>query len=255
MAETIASISGITSPEWYEDPLYQQTQDQLYSYGTDILSGNTPSTLKTLSGLIEGDIPDYYKAIGETGSTEFNNMLALTVKNTANAVNEDLVRRGVSRGGVGASVTSKAMADKTAELSYADYTRALEGKQSLLNLGVQANEYINSLGVSTLSGVGSSAADMTNQKNTFNLGVSNLELSLASQNAQIAEFNAKAKAAEEAQANALWSQILSSSIGALGSVGGAVLGSSSTTTTTPKTGSADYSSILDADTGDYGLSF
>ncbi len=228
MAVTIPSIS-VTKPDWYEDPLYQKTQDQLYSYGSDILSGNTPSTLKTLSGLIEGEIPDYYKAIGETGSAEFNNMLALTTKNTANAVNEDLVRRGVSRGGIGASVTSKAMADKTAELSYADYERALTGKQALLSLGVQGSEYINSLGVDTLSGVRSGALDLTGTKNQFGLNLANLDLSVASKNADIATTNAKLQAEEDAAGDDLWSKILSSSISAIGTLGGAYLNNASTT--------------------------
>ena len=179
---------NIALPDFFQDPLYQESQDVLFPLGKDILSGN---------------IPDYYAPIGEYGGTELENLLALTNRDVTSAVNENMTRRNISRSGVGTSAIAKAVADSSTQLRWSDYSRALEGRESLLNTGLE-----------TVSGVRSSALDLTGQKNQFELSRSNLELQQAITNAQL-------EAEEKANKNDMWSDILSSGIGAISSLYGA----------------------------------
>jgi hypothetical protein len=170
----------VNIPDFYNDPLYQQSQGVLFPFGTNMLSGN---------------LPDYYKPIGETGGTEFNNMLALMNRDTTTAVNENMTRRNISRGGLGANIIAKAVADNSTKLRWEDYSRALTGKQNLLNLGLN-----------TVSNVGSNALNYMGQKNNFNMSAAGLQFDAS-------KFNSQIQQQQEAQKNAMWSQILSSVIG------------------------------------------
>ena len=149
----------VNIPDFYNDPLYQQSQGVLFPFGTNMLSGN---------------LPDYYKPIGETGGTEFNNMLALMNRDTTTAVNENMTRRNISRGGLGANIIAKAVADNSTKLRWEDYSRALTGKQNLLNLGLN-----------TVSNVGSNALNYMGQKNNFNMSAAGLQFDASKFNSQI----------------------------------------------------------------------
>jgi len=172
-----SEAENVAMPAWYEDPYYQKTQDKLFGYGTDILEGN---------------LPDFYSSLGRTGSPAFKEMLALVNRDTARAVNENLVRRNITRGGVGVSSIAKATADVGSKLRFEDFLRANREKAGLLTTGLN-----------TVSGVRSAALDITGKRNQFNLGRTELELGRAGMMDE----------AEAAQ-NQMWSDILSSAIGA-----------------------------------------
>lgn len=189
-----SSIS-VNIPDFYTDPYFTKTQDYLYGFGTDIL---------------QGKLPDFYSGLGQTGSKQFQDMLALVNKNTATAVNENLVRRNISRGGVGLSTIAKQTAETSTTLNWQDYLRAMTEKGSLLTTGL-----------STVSGVGEKALSYGGQENQYNLSKAQLELQQAQANAQT-----------KAQEDAMWGQIISSAIGAAGmfATGGlSGLGSAATT--------------------------
>jgi hypothetical protein len=181
-----SNVSDIKMPEWYTDPLYTSSQDYLNTYGTNIL---------------EGKLPSFYSSLGQTGSDAFKSKLTQTNRDTATAVNENLVRRGISRSGVGLSTTAKQVANNSTNYNWADYLQAQTEKASLLNTGLN-----------TLSGVRSSALTNQGSKNQFNLGVTGLELQ-------------QAGAEDQASANegSMWSSLLSAGIGALGTVGGMMI--------------------------------
>lgn len=128
-------------PSYYTDPFYTSSQEYLDKFGTDMMGGN---------------IPDYYKAIGESGSPEFENILRMAVRNTQRAGTEDAARRGV-RGGAATSAISKSVADLTGGLRYQDYMNAISGKKFLLGTGVGVKE-----------GVRNAAAGTMGARNTFN---------------------------------------------------------------------------------------
>ncbi len=186
-----SEVSKVELPTWEQDPLYQSSQDILFPFASDLL---------------KGIVPDYYKAIGETGSSEFENMLGLVNRDTSKAVNENLAKRGISRGGLGASIAAKSAADVNTKLRWSDFERALTGKQSLLNLGVN-----------TMSGVRDSALNITGMKNNFNL--SNFDNSFK---------KAETLDTQQAQTDAMWGELLKSGISAAGMLatgGGSALGS------------------------------
>lgn len=186
----------IELPAWWEDPLYQKTQDELYGSGLDILAGN---------------LNDYYKGIGEYGGVDFENLMHLINRDTANAVNESLVKQGINRGGFAPNILSKTMADIGTKLRWEDYMKAMENRKWLMGTGLD-----------TLTGVRSSALDKTNLVNTFNLNSARTQLGLDAINY-----------AREQDANAAWSDSLSSIISTISNLYGAKqLGSATTTTPT-----------------------
>lgn len=168
-------------PDWFEDPLYQKTQSRLEPFG---------------SNLLEGKLPDFYSSLGKTGTPEFENILSLINRDTSTAINENLVRRNISRGGIGANVLATTMADVGKKLRWEDFLRGQDEKKWLMGQGLE-----------TLSGVRSSALDITGQKNQFNISRSGLAL-------QMQQFNAQQAAQEKAAKNKMWSDIISSGIGA-----------------------------------------
>lgn len=141
----------IEIPEYYLDPYYQQTQDQLYSTG---------------SGLVSGNVNDYYKAIGDTGSPEFEAMLGLGTRDIQKAGIEAMARTGV-RGARGASGIAKAVGDYETQNRYADYARALQGKEFLLGTGLN-----------TLQSVRSGALTQSEMLNNYNFQKINAQMGL-----------------------------------------------------------------------------
>jgi hypothetical protein len=209
---------AVDIPDFYTDKYYTSSQETLLPFASSLLQGN---------------IPDYYKGIGEYGGAELESILGLVNRDTTKAVNENLVRRGISRSGVGASSIAKATADASTNLRWSDYQRALTGRQNLLNLGVN-----------TMSGVGTSGLNYGNSLNQYSLNKAGIETDIAKTNYQI-------EANKKAQEDAMWASILSSTIGAAGSVVGmGMLGSALGSTTsgagalnTGVGGGANYSTI------------
>lgn len=167
-----------------EDAYYRKSQNILYPFGTNIL---------------EGKLPDFYSSLGKTGGTEFENMLALINRDTAKAVNENLVRRNISRGGVGLSTIAKATADTGIKLRWTDFLRAQGEKQWLMGTGLE-----------TIGGVRSAALNQQGQTNQWTLSQKELDMKQAAIDAE-----------EETNKNSLWQGILSSAIGAIGGIYGA----------------------------------
>lgn len=178
-------------PSYYTSEYYSKPQKELYGFG---------------SGLLKGDIPSYYKSIGEYGGKELESILQSTRGDITGAVSEDIARRNVGGGGVGTAAIAQAMAGVTPQLRWNDYLRSLEGKQYLMGAGID-----------TLSGVRSAGLSEMGQQNQFNMNTANLE-------ADIAQYNNALEQQEKARKSSQWSNILSSGLGALGTVAGMYLG-------------------------------
>lgn len=118
--------------EYNISPEYTEAQDSLKNFG--------------LSGM-KGEFPDYYKAIGESGSSEFEKMLGLTSRDIQNSALSAMAASGRSRGGQMPAALAGTMADTATKLRYEDYARALQGKQYLLGTSLAATEDVrNSAG-------------------------------------------------------------------------------------------------------------
>lgn len=170
-------------PDFVRDPLFESSQEKLSGVGR---------------GILAGDLPDFYASLGKTGSPEFESMLKMINRDTARAVSENLVRRNIARGGLGASVTAKAMADVGTTLRWSDFLRASREKVGLLETGLK-----------TVSGVRGAAAGIGGQENVYNVQRAQLDL-------KAQEIQAKLEAAKEAAKNKMWTDIISSGIGAAG---------------------------------------
>jgi len=176
-------------PDWYEDPYYKKTQDQLLDYGTDLL---------------EGKPNDYYKPIGEVGGSMFEDVVAKTTRDITGAVGEDAARRGMGRSGATSNAIARAVGDKTTELRWSDFLRAMQGRSGFLQLG---NEMV--------SGVRSAGLTYQGQKNQFNLASVGL-----AQTGALQEYNAQeAKDGQQAQAQGDFFGNLISSGMTLGAMG------------------------------------
>jgi hypothetical protein len=139
---------GYSLPGYFTDPAYTKARDYLNKYTGD---------------MTKGILPDYFKGIGETGSPEFNAMAGNVRRDISTGVDEDLARRGIGRGGIGATAKAKGIGDAMTKLNYADFLRSLEGKQYILGTG--------------LVGVG----DVMNSALTYGNAMSNYQLKKATQ--------------------------------------------------------------------------
>jgi hypothetical protein len=180
----------ITLPNYYEDPNVSKSIESLMGVGGQLTSGN---------------IPDYYKPIGEIGGSEYQDMVKAVMKNVGTQVEENLARRNISGGGISGRLTAEAMGDTLADLGYKDYSRALTGRLNLLNTGTNA-----------LSTAGSLALNKSGMLNEFNLGVGGLDL----RDQQLALEREKFEYEQGQDDGFGWQDILSAGIGAAGNIYG-----------------------------------
>ena len=167
---------GGGAPSFYQDPYYSKVQNYMFPYASSIL---------------EGKPNDYYAPIGNWGGKELEDMIGLTTRDTQNAVDSSLVRSGLSRSGIASEVMAKQTADTSTGLRWADFNRAMSGRQFLLGAGMNA-----------MSGIRSAGLENQSQNNQFNMNAYKME-----QDQQQGEDN-------------MWAQLLSSGIGAMGNMYG-----------------------------------
>src|SRR3990167_4988842 len=134
-------------PSFFEDPYFMRNQGRLEALGTDFLGGN---------------IPDYYKPIGESGSPQFEDMMRLNTEDIQRTGYESAARMG-TRGGATQSNIMKNVRSMAVPLRWADFTRAIEGRKGLLDTGVNA-----------ITGVRNAGLQFGGQKNEFNLGTARM---------------------------------------------------------------------------------
>jgi len=141
-AKSLAGSYG--TPEYYEDPYYEKTQKPLYESGL---------------GLLQGKPDPYFAPIGEYGGQEFENVLGLLKRDVSKGIDEDLIRRGIGRGGIGTTAKSKAIGDISTQMRYSDYERAMTGRGKFLETGANI-----------LSGVRGGAINEEQIRNRFAIG-------------------------------------------------------------------------------------
>jgi len=180
----------INLPDFFEDPLFRESQETLWNTSKNLLAG-TPG--------------EYYSPIGEFGSNEFENILQMTQRDIQKSGLVSAAKMGTRGGAVNANI-ARTTADTTSKLRFEDLLRGIEGRKFLLGQGMSGG-----------AGVSGRALNFGNAKSSYNLNKAGLEFDI--QKAQnVMDQN------EDAAEGALWGSILSSGLGALGTIGGAYLG-------------------------------
>jgi hypothetical protein len=202
------------SYQFQDDPYVGKTQDTLFPFFSDIIAGK-PN--------------DYYAPIGNYGGKELEDMLALNTRDVTKSVNENLVRRGMSRSGLAGAAIAPAVADMSTKMRWDDYNRAMEGRK-----------FLGTWGTSGLEGIRSAALNNQNQKNTIGYDV--------------AKTNYSTEQANQAAEDQMWAQLLSSGIGALGNMYGmSQMGGGGSAGGGMSASSIDYSSLLNNPNTNLGL--
>ena len=118
-------------PPYYEDPNFTDIQSYLSKYGKDILEGNPNA---------------YYGEMGAYGSPEFEKVLGLSNRDIQQSAMEATAKAGRGRGGFLPSVTAQTVADNSSKLRYADYLKAMQGRQFLFGEGRGITEGVRTAG-------------------------------------------------------------------------------------------------------------
>lgn len=121
--------SNINLPKEVTDPLYTSSQSSLDKLG---------------SGLLTGDIPDYYKSIGDFNSPQFQAMLNSVKGQIMQGSQEASAINGTGRSGVAVTASNNALNSILPQLTYQDYTRALAGRGALLDTGINTEQGVRS---------------------------------------------------------------------------------------------------------------
>lgn len=146
--------SDIALPKEVTDPLYTSSQAGLNTLG---------------SGLINGDIPDYYKSIGDFNSPQFQAMINAVKGQLMQGSQEASAISGNGRSGVATTASNNALNSILPQLTYQDYTRALAGRGALLDTGINVQQ-----------GVRGSAQNQQQFDSNFNQSIFNDQVGLAS---------------------------------------------------------------------------
>ncbi len=145
-----SNLEGFELPEFFEDPEFKKTQEFLADFGINIL---------------KGDIPEFFKSIGETGGKEFEDVLSMTKRDIQESALETAAITGRGRGGSVPSQVAKAVGDASTQARYADFLRAMEGKGFLFEQGRVITEGARGAGL-----------ENQRQRNVFNLDTAGLDL-------------------------------------------------------------------------------
>ena len=148
-----SKYEDVKLPDYTEDKYYESAQSPLF---------------KTGLGLLEGKPSPYYAPIGEMGGSQFEGMLGLLKRDVSKGIDEDLIRRGIGRGGIGATAKAKAIGDISTQMRYSDYERALQGRGNLLETGANI-----------MSGVRGGALSREGMRNPFELQRTGLDMQKA----------------------------------------------------------------------------
>lgn len=204
-------MAKINLPQFYEDPYYAKAQAPLFETGERLLTG---------------DIPEFYRDIAAPGGGRFEAMLASIKKGVSKSVYEDIARRG-GRGGLATSVIGKTMGDIGAKLRWEDVLRTTQGKQFLLGAGADIMAGVRGAGLT--AGAGRRAFDISRAgleigeeefAETLAFGKEKFGAEMAFREKQLAFQKEQVEARKKAQKSQMWSNILSSAVGAAGTVGG-----------------------------------
>lgn len=151
--KTKSAVNGVNLDPYYEDENYTDPQSFLKTYGKNLLEGN---------------IPSYYKSIGETNSPEIQEYLRRSNSEISRGISEAVARGGRARGGLLPSLTASAVAQNDAGIRWQDYLRAMGGKLFLFGQGRGITEGVRAAGL-----------DNQGMKNTYNLNKANFLLDKA----------------------------------------------------------------------------
>lgn len=121
--------SDIALPKEVTDPLYTSSQASLNNIG---------------SGLLTGNIPDYYKSIGDFNSPQFQAMLNSVKGQVMQGSQESAAIGGTGRSGLATAASNNSLNSIIPQLTYEDYTRALSGRGALLDAGLNTETGVRS---------------------------------------------------------------------------------------------------------------
>ena len=177
-------------PSYYSSKYYEDAQKNLMPYG---------------QGLLQGNVPEYYKGIGEYGGPLLDEYTRRVERDVSRGVTEDLARRGI-RGERGAGIIAGKVGDISSALNWQDYVRAMTGRENLMKTGLGVMGDVRSAGLSESS-----------LRNEYGLNKARLELSDEQFQEQMAW---QKEQQEQQQEQAMWDSLLSGGIGAIGNVVG-----------------------------------
>jgi len=172
-------------PEEYDvAPEYTETQSYLKGLGYDILGG---------------DLPDYFKPIGEYGGPELQRVIDTTSRDITKAAETSAIARNVGRGGIATGSTMRALSSVIPQMRYEDYSRAMGVRGSLFGMGADV-----------LTGVRGSAFDLTQSRNQWNLERFSTLLGGGLEGAGLDLKRRELEGAESAYEDEMWGQLADS---------------------------------------------
>ena len=166
--------SDIALPSFYTDPKFEDVQNVMFPFGTNIL---------------QGEVPEFYKPITDIGGPVFEDYLS--------KVKGDITQQGLETGArlkmrgprLGAGI-SKAIGDVLPGLRWTELLRGLGERERLMETGIGVTERVGTRGL-----------EFGRQRNVFELEKTGLAMNLA----QAEEAKKKAKADR-------WAKIIESTI-------------------------------------------
>lgn len=173
-------------PQFYESKYYKDPQKKLFD-----ISGK----------LMSGDIPEWLRPIMEAGGQPFQDMIRQMETGVQRNVLEAGAKMG-TRGGVMQDIIAKTTAEATVPLRYQDYVSAMGGRERLFGRGVSGMEGVRGAGLQEMG-----------QRNVY-------EMDKAKSEYQAEQAEREREEAEELRKSQFLSSIISTGIGAAGSLYG-----------------------------------
>lgn len=126
-----------STPDYYEDPSFRSTQDYLQKYAE--------------TGL-QGDLPDWYKQIGEAAPDgQLSGLIGGLTSDIISKASERDALRGTGRGGALSSDVMQALGNQSAQLRYNDWLRAMEGRLNIFNTLLGTEEGVRGAGFENMA--------------------------------------------------------------------------------------------------------
>lgn len=119
----------VNYPDYFNDPHFTGSQDFLDQYSKDLLTQGPNN---------------YYAPIGQYGTPEFLGAMNAANHATMAGTADSSARYG--RGGREGEIAAQAIGDQNAKLLYADYERAMQGRQHFFDTGLNVQDSVRNAG-------------------------------------------------------------------------------------------------------------
>lgn len=148
------------APAFKADPLVNTAENSIFNFGSDILKGILPAS---------------YQNLLQFDSPQFESVLHNSNRDITSAGLNTAALQGNARSGAANAGISKAVADNSANMRYADYMNTVANQKALLGTGLDAENVAGNMALGNQGQINNFNASIYGTQSSYDLGMNQLQ--------------------------------------------------------------------------------